>query len=102
MRSRASSAGKACSMSAGRCVSIPARLITAEEPAIRHAHVKDGIVDRFRERIGSRPSIDTANPDVRVTAFLTDREATLYLDLPASRCSSAAGGQASRATGRRR
>jgi putative N6-adenine-specific DNA methylase len=43
--------------------------------------VKDGIVDRFRERTGSRPSIDTANPDVRVACFLTDREATLYLDL---------------------
>lgn len=43
--------------------------------------VKDGIVDRFRDRTGSRPSIDTARPDVRVFVFLTDREATFYLDL---------------------
>ena len=43
--------------------------------------VKDGIVDRFRDRTDSRPSIDTARPDVRVFVFLTDREATLYLDL---------------------
>ncbi len=43
--------------------------------------VKDGIVDRFRDRTGERPSIDTAQPDVRVFVFLTDREATLYLDL---------------------
>jgi putative N6-adenine-specific DNA methylase len=43
--------------------------------------VKDGIVDRFRDRVGTRPSIDTVDPDVRVSLFLTDREATLYLDL---------------------
>jgi len=43
--------------------------------------VKDGIVDRLRERTGSRPSIDTRAPDVRVFAFLEDRQATLYVDL---------------------
>lgn len=43
--------------------------------------VKDAIVDRLRERTGQRPSIDTRAPDVRVFAFLTERRATLYLDL---------------------
>ena len=43
--------------------------------------VKDGIVDRLRERTGERPSIDTRAPDARVFAFLEDRQATLYLDL---------------------
>lgn len=43
--------------------------------------VKDGIVDRMRERSGARPSIDTVAPDVRVFSFLSEREATLYLDL---------------------
>lgn len=43
--------------------------------------VKDGIVDRLRERTGDRPSIDTESPDVRVFVFLTERDATLYLDL---------------------
>jgi len=43
--------------------------------------VKDGIVDRLRERTGARPSIDTRAPDARVFAYLEDREATLYLDL---------------------
>lgn len=43
--------------------------------------VKDGIVDRLRERTGARPSIDTRTPDARVFAYLEDREATLYLDL---------------------
>ncbi len=43
--------------------------------------LKDGIVDRFRRRTGVRPSIDTARPDVRVFAFLDERNAVLYLDL---------------------
>jgi putative N6-adenine-specific DNA methylase len=42
--------------------------------------VKDAICDRMREQTRSRPSIDTVNPDVRAHVFLTDREATLYLD----------------------
>jgi putative N6-adenine-specific DNA methylase len=42
--------------------------------------VKDAICDRMREQTRSRPSIDTAAPDVRAHVFLTDREATLYLD----------------------
>ena len=42
--------------------------------------VKDAIVDRFRVDTGSRPSINTANPDVRIHLFLTADEATLYID----------------------
>ena len=42
--------------------------------------VKDAVCDRFRDACGRRPSVDTRNPDVRVHLFLTDREATLYLD----------------------
>lgn len=42
--------------------------------------VKDAIVDRFRVDTGQRPSVNTANPDVRIHAFLTANEATLYLD----------------------
>jgi putative N6-adenine-specific DNA methylase len=42
--------------------------------------VKDAICDRFRADGGSRPSIDTKNPDVRIHLFLTDRDATLYVD----------------------
>ncbi|MCC7058773.1 MAG: class I SAM-dependent RNA methyltransferase [Burkholderiaceae bacterium] len=43
--------------------------------------IKDGIVDRLRDRTGERPSIDTRAPDARVFAYLEDRLATLYLDL---------------------
>jgi len=42
--------------------------------------VKDAICDRFRDECGTRPSIDKRTPDVRVHAYLTEREATIYLD----------------------
>ncbi|MCC7113331.1 MAG: class I SAM-dependent RNA methyltransferase [Burkholderiales bacterium] len=42
--------------------------------------VKDAVCDRFRDEQGRRPSVDKRLPDVRIHAYLTDREATLYLD----------------------
>jgi putative N6-adenine-specific DNA methylase len=42
--------------------------------------IKDAVCDRFRDATGARPSIDTARPDVRIHAFLTATDATLYLD----------------------
>ena len=42
--------------------------------------IKDAVCDHFRTVTGRRPSIDTADPDVRVHAFLTFDTATLYLD----------------------
>jgi putative N6-adenine-specific DNA methylase len=42
--------------------------------------VKDALCDRFRAASGVRPSVDKRRPDVRVHAFLAEREATLYLD----------------------
>jgi putative N6-adenine-specific DNA methylase len=42
--------------------------------------IKDAVCDRFRAETGERPSVDTAEPNVRIHAFLNDREATLYLD----------------------
>ena len=43
--------------------------------------IKDGIVDRMRDVAGDRPSIDRAQPDVRVFAFLDEATVTLYVDL---------------------
>jgi len=43
--------------------------------------IKDGIVDRLREKTGARPSIDRARPDVRVFAHLAEEAMDLYLDL---------------------
>ncbi len=42
--------------------------------------IKDAICDVFRARTNLRPSIDTHAPDVRVHAFLTATDITLYLD----------------------
>ena len=42
--------------------------------------IKDAVCDVFRERCGSRPSVDTREPDVRIQAFLTENRCTLYLD----------------------
>jgi putative N6-adenine-specific DNA methylase len=42
--------------------------------------VKDAICDAFRESSGSRPSVDTRNPDARVHAFLEAASFMLYLD----------------------
>jgi putative N6-adenine-specific DNA methylase len=42
--------------------------------------IKDAVCDAFRAAQGRRPDVDTANPDVRIHAFLTREVATLYLD----------------------
>lgn len=42
--------------------------------------IKDAVCDRFRGAAGRRPSVAKVRPDVRVHAFLGEREATLYLD----------------------
>ena len=43
--------------------------------------VKDAVADRFRHKTGSRPSVDTARPDVRVFAHLTKDHVSLYIDI---------------------
>jgi len=42
--------------------------------------IKDAVCDRFRDKLAKRPSIDRANPDVRVHAFLEASKGALYLD----------------------
>lgn len=42
--------------------------------------VKDAVCDHFRTVAGQRPSVDTANPAVRIHLFLTADTATLYID----------------------
>jgi putative N6-adenine-specific DNA methylase len=42
--------------------------------------IKDAVCDRFREKSGSRPDVDTANPDMRIHAYLDATQVTLYLD----------------------
>jgi len=42
--------------------------------------VKDAVCDRLRADTGTRPSVDKRAPDVRVAAYLTERDATVYVD----------------------
>ena len=41
---------------------------------------KDAVVDRIRNELGSRPSVDTASPDVRINVHLARNLCTLSLD----------------------
>ena len=42
--------------------------------------VKDAVADRFRDRLGERPNVETFKPDVRIHAHLTVDRVILYLD----------------------
>lgn len=43
--------------------------------------IKDAIVDSFRDRYGSRPSVDTQDPDIQIHLHTDKHTAILYLDL---------------------
>jgi 23S rRNA (guanine2445-N2)-methyltransferase / 23S rRNA (guanine2069-N7)-methyltransferase len=43
--------------------------------------VKDAVVDRSRERTGSRPGVDLAKPDIRINVHLAPAETVVSLDL---------------------
>ena len=43
--------------------------------------VKDAVVDRFRDRFGSRPGVDLARPDIRINIHLAADETAVSLDL---------------------
>ena len=42
--------------------------------------VKDAICDYFRDKTGSRPNIEVANPDVQLNLFINNGHATISLD----------------------
>ncbi len=42
---------------------------------------KDAIVDQIRDTVGSRPSVDREDPDVRVFLHIGGERASIYLDL---------------------
>ena len=43
--------------------------------------VKDAIVDRFRDRSGVRPDVDSVNPDIQVNVYMYRDEARVSLDI---------------------
>lgn len=58
----------------------------ARHSAIEHTRyaslrIKDAVVDQFRQRCNSRPSIDVNRPDVRIHVRLDGEQATVSLDL---------------------
>ncbi|MBC5764104.1 class I SAM-dependent RNA methyltransferase [Ramlibacter sp. GTP1] len=42
--------------------------------------IKDAVADRFRDKGGARPNVETRFPDMRIFAHLTADTVTLYLD----------------------
>lgn len=42
--------------------------------------IKDAVCDKFRASAGTRPSVDTHQPDIRIDGFLDHQDFTLYLD----------------------
>jgi putative N6-adenine-specific DNA methylase len=42
--------------------------------------IKDAVCDRFRADTGRRPTVDTANPDVRIHAYFDAASVSVYLD----------------------
>lgn len=60
-------------------------VVTARQSPLRSLEfatlkIKDAVCDHFRSVVGQRPSVDTANPAIRIHAFLSRDEAVLYLD----------------------
>ena len=43
--------------------------------------LKDAIVDSFREKTGSRPDIETSQPDIRINLYIERNHATVSLDM---------------------
>lgn len=58
---------------------------TLRDSSITHSHfaalkTKDAIVDSVRDQAGSRPTVDTKSPDVRINLHLAKNQATISLD----------------------
>ena len=56
------------------------------DSAMTHSHyvalkTKDAIVDRFRDKFGRRPSVDTRMPDVQINVHLAADQCTISLDM---------------------
>ena len=42
--------------------------------------IKDGLCDRFRSSQGQRPSVDKADPQIRIHAFIGEQHAAIFID----------------------
>ena len=58
---------------------------SVQQSAVNHSKfaalkLKDAIVDRFRDRTGKRPSVDTRNPDLWLNLHILNNHAVISLD----------------------
>ena len=53
----------------------------ANHPNFASQRVKDAIVDQFRDRTGSRPSVDAGDPDLRIHILLKQNIGTISIEL---------------------
>ena len=61
-------------------VHVESKRARIKNPAFVGLKIKDALCDAFREACGIRPSVDKARPDVRVHAFVGEREVQIFLD----------------------
>jgi len=60
--------------------------VNVSSSKITHNHyaalrIKDAVVDQFNASVGSRPSVDTDRPDLRINAYILRDVVRLYIDL---------------------
>jgi 23S rRNA (guanine2445-N2)-methyltransferase / 23S rRNA (guanine2069-N7)-methyltransferase len=60
------------------CTSLRAKITHSHYASLK---VKDAVVDQFRARANMRPSIDVEHPDLRISARLSEEQATISIDL---------------------
>jgi putative N6-adenine-specific DNA methylase len=69
----------------GHTFAVDCTLSGRNPPSLQHSHfarlrAKDAIVDRLRDKTGSRPDVDTEDPDVSVVLYVRDGVCTLNMD----------------------
>lgn len=60
------------------CNSVRSKINNSHYAALK---AKDAIVDQFREKCGTRPGVDTENPDIRIMLYLFKNQLSVSLDL---------------------
>jgi len=69
----------------GKTFAVDCTLSGRNAPSLQHSHyaklrAKDAIVDRMREKTGSRPDVNLDDPHLRVVLYVRDGVCTLNLD----------------------
>ncbi len=66
---------------------VPGTMLKAgwQKQGLTHSHyvalkIKDAVVDRLREKFGSRPNVNTEHPDLKIHAFVKDNKCTISFD----------------------